>query len=343
MLAHELENQISKVNRIKFGNLPTPLHECPTLSKTLNIKELFIKREDLTGLAFGGNKVRHLEFRFGYIKKHNFDIIVNANMGVSNNARLWAAAANLNNIKLVNLMSKELKTEMQGNHLLNHLMNIKIIYSDTTNEQILHQEAIAYGNKLKKQGYKPYITVAEEYNEIAAVISYLNTALELNNQFQKLGLEKIHIFQASGSSYLGLALAKKILNFTHWKITGIGPRLQPRMRNIREITNKALNYLNKKSNNKLKLDYLDYKDLNWDLSFYGQGYGIQTEKSINAIKLVAEKEAIFLDPIYTGKAMSGLIEYANSNKIDRDSSVVFIHSGGTPNLFTYSNELLSDL
>ena len=65
MLAHELENQISKVNRIKFGNLPTPLHECPALSNTLNIKELFIKREDLTGLAFGGNKVRHLEFRFG--------------------------------------------------------------------------------------------------------------------------------------------------------------------------------------------------------------------------------------------------------------------------------------
>ena len=343
MLTKELDKQISKINRIKFANLPTPIHECPALSKALNIKKLFVKREDLTGLAFGGNKVRHLEFRFGYIKKHNFDIIVNANMGVSNNARLWAAAANLNNIKLVNLMSKELKTEMQGNHLLNHLMNIKIIYSDTTNEQILHQEAIAYGNKLKKQGYKPYITVAEEYNEIAAVISYLNTALELNNQFQKLGLEKIHIFQASGSSYLGLALAKKILNFTHWKITGIGPRLQPRMRNIREITNKALNYLNKKSNNKLKLDYLDYKDLNWDLSFYGQGYGIQTEKSINAIKLVAEKEAIFLDPIYTGKAMSGLIEYANSNKIDRDSSVVFIHSGGTPNLFTYSNELLSDL
>ena len=341
MLAHELEKQISKVNRIRFGNLPTPLHECPTLSKTLNIKELFIKREDLTGLAFGGNKVRHLEFRFGYIKKNNFDIIVNANMGVSNNARLWAAAANINNIKLVNFMSKELKTEMQGNHLLNHLMNIKIIYSDTTNEQILHQEAIIYGKKLKKQGYKPYITVAEEYNEIAAVISYLNTALELNNQFQKLGLKKIHIFQASGSSYLGLALAKKILNFSDWKITGIGPRLQPRMRNIREITNKALNYLNKKSNNKLKLDYLDYKDLNWDLSFYGQGYGIQTKKSIDAIKLLAEKEAIFLDPIYTGKAMSGLIEYANSNKIDKDSIVVFIHSGGTPNLFTYSNELLA--
>ena len=107
--------------------------------------------------------------------------------------------------------------------------------------------------------------------------------------------------------------------------------------------NKALNYLNKRSNNKLKSDFLDYKDLNWDLSFYGQGYGIQTKKSINAINLVAEKEAIFLDPIYTGKAMSGLIEYANSNKIDRDSSVVFIHSAGTPNLFTYSNELLSNL
>ena len=341
MLSHELDKQISKINRIKFANLPTPLHECPSLSKILNIKELFIKREDLTGLAFGGNKVRHLEFRFGYIKKHKFDIIVNANMGVSNNARLWAAAANLNNIKLVNIMSKELKTEIQGNHLLNNLMNIEIIYSDTINEQILHQEAIEYGNKLKQQGYKPYITVAEEYNEIAAVISYLNTALELNKQFKKLGLKKIHIFQASGSSYLGLALAKKILNLTHWKITGIGPRLQPRMRNIKEITNKALNYLNKKSDNKFKSNFLDYKDLNWDLSFYGQGYGIQTKKSIDAIKKVAEKEAIFLDPIYTAKAMSGLIEYANSNKIDRDSSVVFIHSGGTPNLFTYSNELLA--
>tara|TARA_B100000029_G_scaffold50088_2_gene45646 strand:+ start:12488 stop:13519 length:1032 start_codon:yes stop_codon:yes gene_type:complete len=341
MLSHELDKQISKINRIKFANLPTPLHECAALAKELNIKELFIKREDLTGLAFGGNKVRHLEFRLGYIKKNNFDIIINANMGVSNNARLWAAAANLNNVKLVNIMSKELKTEMQGNHFLNHLMNVEIIYSDTRNEQILHQEAIEYGNKLKQQGYKPYITVAEQYNEIAAVISYLNTALELNKQFKKLGLKKIHIFQASGSSYLGLALAKKILNLTHWKITGIGPRLQPRMRNIKGITNKALNYLNKKSGNKFTLDFLDYKDLNWDLSFYGQGYGIQTKKSIAAIKLLAEKEAIFLDPIYTGKAMSGLIEYANSNKIDKDSSVVFIHSGGTPNLFTYSNELLA--
>ena len=341
MLSHELDKQISKINRIKFANLPTPLHECAALAKELNIKELFIKREDLTGLAFGGNKVRHLEFRLGYIKKNNFDIIINANMGVSNNARLWAAAANLNNVKLVNIMSKELKTEIQGNHFLNHLMNVEIIYSDTKNEQILHQEAIEYGNKLKQQGYKPYITVAEEYNEIAAVISYLNTALELNKQFKKLGLKKIHIFQASGSSYLGLALAKKILNLTHWKITGIGPRLQPRMRNIKGITNKALNYLNKKSGNKFTLDFLDYKDLNWDLSFYGQGYGIQTKKSIAAIKLLAEKEAIFLDPIYTGKAMSGLIEYANSNKIDKDSSVVFIHSGGTPNLFTYSNELLA--
>ena len=73
----------------------------------------------------------------------------------------------------------------------------------------------------------------------------------------------------------------------------------------------------------------------------GTGTVFRPKKSINAIKLVAEKEAIFLDPIYTGKAMSGLIEYANSNKIDRDSSVVFIHSGGTPNLFTYSNELLA--
>ena len=105
MLTKELDKQISKINRIKFANLPTPLHECPALSKALNIKKLFVKREDLTGLAFGGNKVRHLEFRFGYIKKHNFDIIINANMGVSNNARLWAAAANLNNIKLVNIMS----------------------------------------------------------------------------------------------------------------------------------------------------------------------------------------------------------------------------------------------
>ena len=160
MLSHELDKQISKINRIKFANLPTPLHECAALAKELNIKELFIKREDLTGLAFGGNKVRHLEFRLGYIKKNNFDIIINANMGVSNNARLWAAAANLNNVKLVNIMSKELKTEMQGNHFLNHLMNVEIIYSDTRNEQILHQEAIEYGNKLKQQGYKPYITVA---------------------------------------------------------------------------------------------------------------------------------------------------------------------------------------
>lgn len=337
-MIEELNYQINKIDRINFANLPTPLEYCHNLSKHLNLKELFIKRDDLTGLAFGGNKVRHLEFRFGYIKKHKFNHIVNANMAISNNARLWSAASVLNNIPFTNIMSKELDTSLQGNHLLNYLMDINIIYSKTSNEEILHKEAIRYGDNLKSKGLKPYVTVNEKFNEIAAILSYLNTALELNTQFINLGLKKIHIFQASGSSYLGLCLAKKILNLKHWTITGIGPRLQPRMRNIRGITNSTIKLFEKTFSNKLNFEYLDYKDLNWDLRFYGEGYGLSTKYSIEAIKLLAEKEAIFLDPVYTGKAMSALIHYAKQDKINKDSSVVFIHSGGIPNVFTYANE-----
>ena len=224
----ELSHQISKIKRIHFANLPTPLEKCDNLSKYLNVKEIFIKRDDLTGLAFGGNKVRHLEFRFGHILNNGFDQIVNANMGISNNARLWSAASVINNIPLTLIMSNELNTELQGNHLLNFLMDIDIIYSKTQNEEILQNEAIKYGEKLKSKGYKPYVTVLEPFNEIAAVLSYINTAIELNKQFTELGLKNIHIFQASGSSYLCMCLARKILNLNNWQITGVGPRLQPR-------------------------------------------------------------------------------------------------------------------
>ena len=338
-MINTLKEQLSKIDRIQFANLPTPLEYCNNLTKYLNVKEIFIKRDDLTGLAFGGNKVRHLEFRFGYIKKFNFNHIVNANMGISNNARLWSAASIINNVPLTLIMSKELNTELQGNHLLYYIMNINLIYSKTENEEILHNEAIKYGENLKSKGLKPYITVLEPFNEVAAILSYINTALELNQQFKELGLKKIHIFQASGSSFIGMCLAKKILKLDHWKITGIGPRLQPRMRDIRGITNKTINLFDKNFVNKLNFEYLDYNEINWDLSFYGNGYGLSTIESINAIKLLAELEAIFLDPVYTGKAMSGLINYAKNNKIDNDSSVIFIHSGGLPNLFTYSDEL----
>ena len=311
-------------------------------SKYLNVKEIFIKRDDLTGLAFGGNKVRHLEFRFGHILNNGFDQIVNANMGISNNARLWSAASVINNIPLTLIMSNELNTELQGNHLLNFLMDIDIIYSKTQNEEILQNEAIKYGEKLKSEGYKPYVTVLEPFNEIAAVLSYINTAIELNKQFTELGLKNIHIFQASGSSYLGMCLAKKILNLNNWQITGVGPRLQPRMRDIRGITNKTLNIFDKKFVNKLNFEYIDYNELNWDLRFYGNGYGQSTKESLESMKLLAELEAIFLDPVYTSKAMSALIHYAQNKKIKKDASVVFIHSGGLPNIFTYNDEYIKN-
>ena len=338
----ELSHQISKIKRIHFANLPTPLEKCDNLSKHLKVNEIFIKRDDLTGLAFGGNKVRHLEFRFGHILNNDFNHIVNANMGISNNSRLWSAASVINNIPLTLIMSDELNTELQGNHLLNFLMDIEIIYSKTQNEEILQNEAVKYGEKLKSQGYKPYITVLEPFNEIAAVLAYINTALELNKQFKSLGLKNIHIFQASGSSYLGMCLAKKILDLKNWKITGIGPRLQPRMRDIRGITNKTLNIFDKKFINKLNFEYLDYNELNWDLRFYGEGYGRSTKESIQSIKLLAELEAIFLDPVYTSKAMSGLIHYAQNKKIEKDASIVFIHSGGLPNVFTYADEYINN-
>ena len=105
----------------------------------MNVNEIFIKRDDLTGLAFGGNKVRHLEFRFGHILNNDFNHIVNANMGISNNARLWSAASVINNIPLTLIMSDELNTELQGNHLLNFLMGTEIIYSKTQNEEILQK------------------------------------------------------------------------------------------------------------------------------------------------------------------------------------------------------------
>ena len=139
-----------------------------------------------------------------------------------------------------------------------------------------------------------------------------------------------------------MCLAKKILNLKNWQITGVGPRLQPRMRDVRGITNKTLNMFEEKFVNKLNFEYIDYNELIWELRFYGNGYGQSTKESIESIKLLAELEAIFLDPVYTSKAMSALIHYAQNQKIKKDASVVFIHSGGLPNVFTYNDEYIKN-
>ena len=333
-----LEHEINKLPKFNLGYFPTPLQKCPNLEKALKVQNIYFKRDDLTGLAYGGNKVRHLEFRIGDILKNKYDIFINSDQKISNNSRINAAACIKAGIKYINVMSTSHKNDNQGNYLLQKLMNVEIHEIDSNNEEEIENYCIELSKKLILKGHKPYIRPKQEFIKHSSIIGYISGGLELLNQINKLNLQNIKIYQVAGNSVIGLSIFKKHCNLD-WEINAISPYLYNSKKDMQKEGIKNGNNVAKLLNLNLKLDS---SDINYDYNFVGKDYGISTKSSIQAIELLAKTESIFLDPVYTAKSMSGLIEHVNNNKFSPKDNIIFIHSGGTPNLFTYAKDLIKN-
>lgn len=331
-------NVFSKIPRQKITHAPTPLEYAPRLSEELGIN-LYIKRDDCTGLAGGGNKTRKLEYLIADAQSKNADTLITVGGIQSNHARQTAAAAAKFDFDCELVLQQVIGTPKQnyfenGNILLNNLFGAKI-------HQLAHDDdcdsfALTLMEQLKQQGKKPYFVPMGGSNEIGS-LGYVECALELSDQLEQQALEIQQIILATGSAgtQAGL-LAGLLMNEKNIPVLGINVSRPQNEQDplVEELLHKVVK--------KLGLELQQENELvHTNGDYYGKGYGIVSTEMLEAVSLCAKLEGLLLDPVYSGKAMAGLIDQCRKKVIEPGSNVLFLHTGGSAALFAYQSAFTS--
>ena len=324
---------LARFPRIKICHAPTPLEFMPNLTKHLGGPQLWIKRDDCTGVATGGNKNRKLEFLLGEALAQGADHLVTQGAVQSNHVRQTAAVAAKFGLKCTALLERRVKTNDtdyldNANVLMDHILGIAIEYRDGGTDMQAEIEAV--GEKLRGAGEKPYIIPGGGSNAVGA-LGYASVALELLAQANDIGLRIDRLVHATGSAgtQAGLVAGLEALN-SGIRVLGIGVRL-PRDRqeaNVHKLAEATAAKIGLKGGISR-----DAVEANCD--YVGEGYGIPTAAMGEAVRLLARTEGIFLDPVYSGKGMAGLIDLIRKGAFTKDENVVFLHTGGQVGLFGY--------
>ncbi len=330
-----LTEKISQLPQAALGHFPTPLEPCPRLSETLGGPRIFIKREDCSGLAFGGNKVRQLSFTLGDAVAQGADTIVHGAASQSNHCRQAAAACGKLGLNCYLRLARDHKSIFQGNLLLDTLAGADVEIVDVPFGPELDVLKYELADDLKKQGLKPYVVASPRSTALAAV-AFAGCVAEIATQQAELGIDADWIYTASvGGTQAGLVLGTKTLGLK-MRPYGIAPIVwEGKMERLSTAANDAAELL-----------HLDTRIAEADIQntddYIGQAYGYLTPECIEALKLVVKTEGIFLDPVYTAKAMACLIDHIQQGRLGRDDTVIFLHTGGTPAIFAYQEELTAD-
>ena len=338
MTPEALRDAIGKLPRVHFAHLPTPLEEMPRLREELgpDTPRLFVKRDDLTGLAFGGNKVRHMEFRLADVLAKGCDTIIVANVAQSNHARLHTALAARFGLTtyILKLPSKK-DSPVNGNLLLDHIMGAQIVEASSAEHAVYEQELVELVAKLEGEGRKVYNAVFDKFSKVAGTCGYLLAAMELMEQLAAREATVDHIFMAAGSSTAGLALAGKVLGLGYKvhpvSVGGSGADVEAQVCGLANAVAELLGIETR----------LTAEDIAVHDEYVGERYGVTTPAGLEAIRLAGRREGLILDPVYTSKACSAVIDQVRRGAIGSDETVVFVHSGGLPITFAYSEEILS--
>lgn len=327
-----LKARLARFPRVSLAYLPTPLESCRRLSETLGGPDILVKRDDLTGLAFGGNKVRQLEFVFGAVLESGADTVVAGAYTQSNWCRQITAAARKHGLDSVLVLAHGRKgPTLQGNLLLDVMMGADVTVIPVLDEELQpHLEARA--EELRRAGRKPFlISSFETATQSLAALGYVAAVVEIVEQ---LGRAPDHIYVAgSEMSPAGLNVGARALGLPT-KVVSVSPIVYPETRE-EEIARIA-----SASAERLDLPFrFSPEDILVDDNFIGEAYGIVSERGREAMMLLAQTEALILDPVYSSKGMSGLIAHIREGRIKKGETVVFVHTGGLPALFAYAADL----
>ena len=333
----DLRHRASRLPRISLTRLPTPLHECRNLSDALGGKvRIFVKRDDLITCAFGGNKVRKLEFSFGRIRQEGYDCVVFGLAGQSNYCRQVAGVCAMMGIPCYLILVKDHKSgePWQGNLLLSRLYGAHVTLLEPERGAEQPAALSALEEQLRGQGRKPYRIGRQD--EVFGSVGYALCLVEILEEMAAAGIIPDRIFLAGGSGTpAGLVLGKRLLGYQGQVVTfGVSyTRTEERVKEI--IAGIA-------TDGAALLGYTERftpDDVVFTQQYVGQGYAIPSPECLDAIALLGRTEAIVAGPVYTGKGFAGLIDWIRTGRIAAGETVVFVHTGGAPELFAYHAEV----
>jgi 1-aminocyclopropane-1-carboxylate deaminase/D-cysteine desulfhydrase-like pyridoxal-dependent ACC family enzyme len=328
----ELRKKIGAFPREQLADLPTPLQEVPRFSQALGGPRIFIKRDDLTGLAFGGNKTRMFEFLLARVRNEGADTVIGGAGVQSNYCRQLTAACNVLGFE-THLVLRRIRgakdNTVQGNLLLDLLAgaHVHIIDADAETQS---KEIYALAEELKKKGKKPFVVRLAAQDDLTPDV----VSCEIQDQCDALGIQPTYLYVSSyDSTQAGLEVGREVLG-NPVKIRGIAPAAweSDAAGLIARYANQVAGAL------KVTCEFTAEKVYN-TTAYVGEGYGVPTPEAVEMIKLMARTEGIFLDPVYTCKAMAAVADHVKKSELTASDTVVFLHTGGTPALFAYAEEL----
>ncbi|MSP48853.1 MAG: D-cysteine desulfhydrase [Alphaproteobacteria bacterium] len=322
---------LDRLDRVRLVHGPTPLEAMPRLSDRLGGPRIYVKRDDATGFAAGGNKGRKLEYLIGAALKAGADTVITAGALQTNHGRQTAAAAAKLGLKCVLVLTDAVTDRSpayhaSGNLLLDRLTGAEIRRVPASTN--VDEEMARIADEKKRAGRIPYVIPVGGSSPVGA-LGYAVAGEEIAEQSRALGLRPAAVVHATGScgTQVGLLLG---LAATGIPVTGV---CVSRPKDDQEARVKALL---SRTVGELQLDAkLAMLAVEADDRFIGPGYGQPTPGMIEAVRLAAECEGLFLDPVYTGKGLAGLIQRIREGRYRKDDSVVFVHTGGLPGLFVY--------
>lgn len=321
--------------RMRFAALPTPLQLAPRLSEALGGPRIYLKRDDLTGLALGGNKTRKLEYLVADAMAHGATHLITVGAVQSNHARQTAAAARLAGMEChLVLNARTSDPEVQGNLLLDKLLGatVHVVAGGPDERQAKVDEVAA---DLADRGHLPYIIPGGGSNGVGA-LGYVGAMLELSYQLWEQSIQpKAMYFAAGGGGTHGGIIMGAKLYAVEFAINGVlvEGKAEAGVERAHRVTGWTAE--------RLGIDNpVAASDIVCDGGHVGDGYGIPTREGLHAIALLARTEGVLLDPVYTAKAFAGMVADIHAGVYASDDAVIFLHTGGSPALFAQADVLL---
>lgn len=319
---------LTRFPRLELIGAPTPLEYLPRLSDHLG-REIFIKRDDTTPLAMGGNKLRKLEFLAADALREGADTLITAGAIQSNHVRQTAAVAAKLGLHCVALLENPIGTRAEnylsnGNRLLLDLFNTQIEMCDALTDPAAQLDELA--TRIEAQGYRPYVIPVGGSNALGA-LGYVESALEIAQQCEDAAeISSVVVASGSAGTHAGLAVGLEQL-MPQAELIGVtvSRAVADQLPKVVALQQAVANSLELQA----KADIILWDD------YFAPGYGTPNEVGMAAVKLLAQLEGILLDPVYTGKAMAGLIDGITQKRFKDEGPILFVHTGGAPALFAY--------
>ena len=312
---------LSDIPRVPLGVLPTPLYQLPNVSRALG-KNVWVKRDDMTGVALGGNKVRKLEFLLADAMKEGAELVMTTGGGQSNHAMLTAACALRLGLEPVLVLKKRGVWQCRGNQVLNYLMGVDVRFMDTDSYDDIYADMDRIGTSSGKKYYK----IPCGGSVPLGCLGYVACMKEVLEQAAALGVrfDRIVCATGSGGTHAGVALGARIC-LPGARVTGVEVDTDPFEIIVPGLMRGAAKLLD-----------LDMEIKNEDVELmpmWGEGYAIPSKEGNDAVSFMARNEGIILDPVYTGKAFAGLLKLNAEGAFDGEENILFIHTGGAGGLF----------